>query len=225
MPDRVLSGLVTVAVATLLAAPATAQSRVFDNDWGISVMPRLGVIQPGGSGPLAGWQPEGLRIQGGPVGGVAFELQTPVSWFAFRGTVDRSLRNNITFDPNRPASPSSFYEPVFGSNATGLQSQYSVGGVLRPLRNFPVRPTGLVGMGVRHWAFDPGNLAESFVPRFPNTQWDRTWHYGAGLEFDARPFLVRTEVLEYRGQAHDGLSGASISDRFIMLSLTWVGGS
>lgn len=224
------------AVLALVALPVSGQSSlsdkvsvsaqpgVFGQDWAISVMPRMGIIQPGGAGPLQGWQPEGLRIRGGPVGGVAFELQTPIRWFAVRGTVDRSLRNNLSVDPHDPQRLAQI-DPFFASRAQGLQSQYSLGGVLRPFHSFPVRPTGMVGMGVRHWSFDPGNLAASLVPRFPETQWDRTWHYGAGLEFDAAPFLVRTEVLQYRARAHDDLGPATITDRFLMLSLSWVGGN
>ncbi len=219
-----LRGLCTAAALALIAFPVSAQSGVFEQDWSVSIMPRMGIIQPGGSGPLEGWQSEGMRIQGGPVGGVAFELQTPIKWFAVRGTVDRSLRNNLTFDSQDPGNLA-LNNPFVGSRAQGLQAQYSMGGVLRPFHSFPIRPTGLVGMGVRHWAFDPGNLVASLVPRFPETQWDRTWHYGAGLEFDAAPFVVRTEVLQYRARAHDDLGSATVTDRFLMLSLSWVGGS
>ena len=220
----VVSAILALGAST--ARPASAQLPLgSEGEWSIFISPRVGFLQPGNAGPLEGWVPEGLRIVGGPVAGVAIELRTPVPWFALRATMERSARNNLSFgnfgsgevwDP--------FTDPLFLSRASALQTQYSVGGVLRPLSSPPIRPIGVVGFGLRNWEWDPAALPSSLVPRFPETRWDRAWHWGVGVEADAEPLSLRVEVLDYRTRAEaDAGRRVGVTDRFVMLTLRWTG--
>ena len=214
------------AVLLLLALPTTVSAQLGfgpDEEWSVRITPRIGHLTPGESGPLTGWQPEGLRIVGGPAAGLALELTTPIPWVSLRATMDRALRNNLGLDPNRVFAPDApFLQSLQGASA--VQAQYSIGGLLRPLPNLPVRPTAMLGLGVRYWSWDPGNLATRLVPRFPESEWDRSWHWGAGVEADAAPFGVRIEVVNHRARVDTPDAGSvSATDRFVMVALSWTG--
>ncbi len=208
-----------------VGSPSDARAQIpidSDGDWTVSILPRVGYLYPGNAGPLEGWEPQGLRIIGGPVAGLAVEVATPLPWVAFRGTFEQAARNQLFFDQQLAVRP--LFDAALFNQSNALQAQYSIGGVLRPLPELPIRPTGIVGVGLRHQQWTPGAVPGDFLPFFPESNWDRTWHWGGGIEADATPIAVRVEVLNYRAMIGEPeLGEVNASDRFVMIAFSWIG--